>query len=97
MNLDEAKTQLQDSKKNIDFIREIQTEAIANEQLWITTVDSLLGKLKQRDYLIMNLNAEIKTLKATLTQKEADLNRLTSKEGSEEILKRWAEEEEHDG
>ena len=45
----------------------------------------------------MNLNAEIKTLKATLTQKEADLNRLTSKEGSEEILKRWAEEEEHDG
>ena len=96
MNLDEAKTQLQDSKKNIDFIREIQTEAIANEQLWITTADSLLGKLKQRDYLIMNLNAEIKTLKATLTQKEAEIKRLTSKDSLDKVMQEW-EAEEHDG
>ena len=96
MNLDEAKTQLQNSQQNIDFIREIKTEAIQNEQLWVNTLDSLLGKLKERDFLILNLNSEIKSLKAKITQQEAEIKRLTSKDSLDKVMQEW-EAEEHDG
>lgn len=96
MNLDTAKTQLKNTQANVDFIRELKTEAIQNEALWISTTDSLLGKLKERDYLIMNLNSEIKALKSRIKQQESAIEKLTSSDSLDRVMEDWNNEE-HDG
>ena len=96
MDLDTAKTQLKNTQANVDFIREFKTEAIQNEQLWISTTDSLLGKLKERDYLIMNLNSEIKALKSRITQQDKAIEKLTSSDSLDRVMEEWSNEE-HDG
>ena len=93
MNLSEAKTQLKDSHENVDWIREFKTEAILNEQLWINTTDSLLGKLKERDYLIMNLNSEIKTLKAKIKQQQSEIKKLGTSDSLDAEMAKWKEEQ----
>jgi len=96
VNLDTAKTQLKNTQANVDFIRELKTEAIQNEALWISTTDSLLGKLKERDYLIMNLNSEIKALKSRIKQQESAIEKLTSSDSLDRVMEDWNNEE-HDG